>query len=399
MNIIYLSSACIKKDVENINKKLNQKLQVSSINYHNNLIDGLTQNNANVFSIYGLPVSSHISKKKIWKRKKEKKSKCEYIQIGFINLPIMKYISMNYNINKEIRRIIKSNKNDNNIIIFDGAYVSIYPTIKKYIDKIKIYAIIADVYDYMAEVENKSKHSRIIVKITKKYISNINKKIKGFVFLNKNMAKLYNTDNYIVIEGIAEKQEINNIKKTENKKIIMYAGGLFEKFGVKNLIDAFMELDQENYELHLYGYGNMEEYILKMANKDRRIKYFGMQNHKTVISAEKNATILVNPRPINYEFQKYSFPSKLIEYMSSGTPVITTKIDGMPEEYNEFLFYFDNYNKEGIKEKIDDVLKIDEKKRRQLAFKAYNFIQEKKTPRKQAKKIMEMVEKNEENKL
>ena len=55
---------------------------------------------------------------------------------------------------------------------------------------------------------------------------------------------------------------------------------------------------------------------------------------------ERDAMLLVNPRPTSEEFTRYSFPSKILEYMMSGTPVITTKILGIPKEYDKYLFYF-----------------------------------------------------------
>lgn len=39
-----------------------------------------------------------------------------------------------------------------------------------------------------------------------------------------------------------------------------------------------------------------------------------------VLKAQSESEILVNPRNDNNEFTKYSFPSKVIEYLGSGTP-------------------------------------------------------------------------------
>ena len=38
----------------------------------------------------------------------------------------------------------------------------------------------------------------------------------------------------------------------------------------------------------------------------------------------------VNPRQNNEEFTKYSFPSKTMEYLASGVPVVAYKLDGIP---------------------------------------------------------------------
>ena len=400
MKIIYISSACPIDEIDKINNHLKKKMQVSSIKYHNNLINGFLENNINIYSIYGLPISKKICNKIIWKTKKIKKDKCEYIQAGFLNLPILKNISVNITIRKIIKKILQFEKEEI-VIIFDGAYISIYPTIKKYSSQLKVFQIVADVYDYMAKVDNKSNYNDLVVKIVRKYVNYCNKKMTGYIFLNKNMENLYNTNNYVVVEGISTKKNFEKIKNITNKKNIMYAGGLFDKFGVKNLIEAFMKIDNKNYELSLYGYGDLDNYIKEKAKIDKRIQYFGMQDIETVIKAEQCADILINPRPTNLEFQKYSFPSKIIEYMSSGTPVLTTKVEGMPAEYDNYLFYIDDYSIDGLKCKIEDIINLDDNVKDRVGIEAYNFIQNIKSPKKQAEKILNFInsieEKNEKN--
>jgi hypothetical protein len=51
----------------------------------------------------------------------------------------------------------------------------------------------------------------------------------------------------------------------------------------------------------------------------------------------KSADILVNPRPNNEIYTRYSFPSKNIEYLLSGKVVLGYKLDGMPDCYKQFM--------------------------------------------------------------
>src|SRR5690606_27241774 len=128
---------------------------------------------------------------------------------------------------------------------------------------------------------------------------------------------------YIVIEGLANSkaEELLSVKSTlVKKKSIMYAGALYEKFGLDILINSFMNLENDNIELWLFGSGDMEEKIRKYTTIDQRIKFFGRVDRTEILEYEKEATLLVNPRPSKEEFTKYSFPSKTIEYMASGTP-------------------------------------------------------------------------------
>ena len=52
----------------------------------------------------------------------------------------------------------------------------------------------------------------------------------------------------------------------------------------------------------------------------------------------RRADVLVNPRPNEGEYTKYSFPSKNIEYLLSGNPVVGYMLSGMPEDYRRFVY-------------------------------------------------------------
>ena len=71
---------------------------------------------------------------------------------------------------------------------------------------------------------------------------------------------------------------------------------------------------------------------------------------------ERKATLLINPRPTNEEYTKYSFPSKTLEYMASGTPVLMTRLPGMPKDYEEYVYLFDEETVEGFANTLGEVL-------------------------------------------
>ena len=52
--------------------------------------------------------------------------------------------------------------------------------------------------------------------------------------------------------------------------------------------------------------------------------------------------MLVNPRPDNEEYTRYSFPSKNIEYLLTGKPVVAYLLSGMPEVYQDFMCTIDH---------------------------------------------------------
>lgn len=162
---------------------------------------------------------------------------------------------------------------------------------------------------------------------------------------------------YLVMDGICD-DELNNapdeakFNDVQDKKIFLYSGALCYKYGLKNLVDGFLQAECENGELHLYGDGDYVSELRDICAKNPTVKYFGTIPNEEMVIAQRKATFLVNPRPIGDEYTKYSFPSKNIEYMVSGRPVITTKLPCMTEEYNPYVYYFEEDTKDGIANSI-----------------------------------------------
>jgi glycosyltransferase involved in cell wall biosynthesis len=88
------------------------------------------------------------------------------------------------------------------------------------------------------------------------------------------------------------------------------------------LVHAFIDANVGNSELHLYGDGDFADELEEIARNNERIKYFGVKPNDYVVAEQLKVILLVNPRPTNEEYTRYSFPSKNMEYMVSGTPVL-----------------------------------------------------------------------------
>src|SRR5699024_1860482 len=135
---------------------------------------------------------------------------------------------------------------------------------------------------------------------------------------------------------------------------------------------------------------DMTEDIIRKSNVDSRIKYYGFIPKYKVLSLLKKASLLINLRDKNDEYTKYSFPSKMFEYMASGTPVLTTELDGIPSQYYNFVYSVDSYETEIIVGKIKEILNIDYIKRKEKGNLAQNFIVQEKNPTQQVEKIINL---------
>lgn len=215
----------------------------------------------------------------------------------------------------------------------------------------------------------------------------------GYVFLTEAMNFKLNKQNkpYVVVEGFSdEKMSLFSHKEwNPERKIVIYAGSLCAKYGICDLIDAFLSVRKDNEQLWIYGDGDYASEVERISTENDEIVYWGRQPNDVVVTAEMEATLLVNPRRPEGEYTKYSFPSKTLEYMSTGTPVLMYKLPGIPEEYSHYLYYIAG------KDTISDDLRltldktIDELAGQGAAAKEY--VLSKKSSTVQAKKILELI--------
>ena len=202
---------------------------------------------------------------------------------------------------------------------------------------------------------------------------------------------------YLVIEGGVSSEDIEftkNIfkdKKNNRKKRIVFTGGIDFVNGIDFLINTFKQINNKNVELIIYGKGEAENYLKEQIKLDKRIKYLGFIENKNIMKEQKNADFLIIPRKISNPMLRYTFPSKLFEYMLSETPIISTDIPGLKKEYKDNMFVINTEDEKKFAKYIEKILTIEHFK---LLFKgreARKFIVRTKSWELQAHKIIEFL--------
>lgn len=117
---------------------------------------------------------------------------------------------------------------------------------------------------------------------------------------------------------------------------VVYAGGLREAFGVLDLVDAVTRSDGQ-WRLEIYGRGPESTAVEAAAATSSRVHFGGLVDGDDLQRIYSSADLLINPRHIDGDLPQYSFPSKLLEYMATGTPVMTTRLPTLPEDYEPHL--------------------------------------------------------------
>lgn len=139
-------------------------------------------------------------------------------------------------------------------------------------------------------------------------------------------------------------------------KVICFAGTLNGDNGVRILLEAFKKNKNICYELHFYGYGNLEKDIVNLEKDDNRIKFFGNISQDILQTKLIKADYLINLRDPNALSSDYAFPSKFIDYLATGTPVISNYFPAMDEVYRSCIIPVESFNTDAI---LDSLIKLE----------------------------------------
>lgn len=230
--------------------------------------------------------------------------------------------------------------------------------------------IVTDFPDLMVDSKS-SILKRLISKLKYKWINSFDYYILLTEAMNDKINK--NQKPYLVMEGMVDSEYTTVFGNKVKENTILYAGGLYEKYGVKKLIDSFLKVECDT-ELHLYGNGDLIDYIKSKSEENKRIKFFGEVANHIVVEKLPECKLLINPRPSEMELSKYSFPSKNLEYMLSGTPLLTTKLPGIPADHYPYIYLIGDESIDGFQKSLEVILSKDENELKLFGETAQKFV-------------------------
>lgn len=315
--------------------------QLPGSKFHKLILEGLrNRNDEKAFCISNVPFRpSQITNDLSFDESQE--NGVVYLYPSVFKKKIKNYVETLKYYKKALNRIA----DEKSIIICDVLNASMCRAALKYSrkKKTKCYGIVTDLASFLPS------DGTFRQKIVKSYTMRNIRRFDGYIFLTEYMNKKINIYNkpYIVVECVVEHYDTLIAKKECNNRIV-YAGGINREYGVPELIEGFISADLQGYELHLFGNGNcIDSYDFDYL-KTKNVFLRGVVPNEIVVEEERKAILLVNPRPPHEEFTKYSFPSKNMEYMISGTPMIGYRLPGIPNEYFDKMFLFDGFGADSI---------------------------------------------------
>ncbi|WP_180956461.1 glycosyltransferase [Bacillus canaveralius] len=389
MEILYIScypSSYFKRLINESKTLSSQPAQ----KFNKLFVDGFKQNGVNI-SV--LSTFNHISwdKEKLFVKKEFiNENGIKYFFLPSLKIKYLNFIYMHFALKKFLTRWKRDYPEGIIIIDFLKPFSWL---ISKYGRGNKILTIVTDLPEFL--LNDVGDINKIKNKIKLKNYNKVIEYSTHYIFLTEQMNNRLNKDKkpHCIIEGLVDynMKKKNEVIQNDTRKICLYSGALHKKYGIANLVEAFTSTKLKKYELHLYGTGDYVSELKQVIKKHRNIKYFGNVENTIVVQKQLEASILINPRPTNEEYTKYSFPSKNMEYMVSGTPVITTELPGMPDEYKKYVYLMKGFDVEDIISSVYEVLTKPDDELKQKGVSARNFVLKDKNNIVQTKKIIDML--------
>lgn len=399
MKVVFLSSFYPRKNRELYLKNSRAGLSAAADAHQYAIALGLHKHSDSL-DIVNLPAVfpyPHRNKQLFVKKENIEENGLQIMNLGGCNLygiqPLVRY----YQAKKTLATIAENTKDLVYIIVYGTESYALRSAVecRKQYSNIRICSVIADLPEYtdtlMVKIRNK-----LFFKPFEEYIHQFD----SYVLLTKYIKDVVGCrdDNYIVSEGVYDETTTPRqvLDGKSDKFIILYTGMLHKQFGIINLINAVHSIPDVDLELRLCGYGDALSEINSMAELDSRIKYLGVVSRDQALNEQSNASLLVNPRvPDNNPFTKYSFPSKTLEYLASGTPTLLYKLDGIPDEYYDYCYSLGS-NETDVETLANTIIAIKSKKCKDnldLGMKARSFVLSQKNSDVMACRILELLKK------
>ncbi len=165
------------------------------------------------------------------------------------------------------------------------------------------------------------------------------------VGLSEGLKSLLNpTQRFMLMEGGLKRELFDSLAhepKANQKEVTLVSSGLLnEVTGVMEFLKAMehVMVAEKPVRCIITGKGDMDADIAQMAEKYDWLTYKGHLTYDQYIEVIKDADVLVNPRDMRLPENHNNFPSKIIDYLTTGNLILSTRFAGYEKFENEISF-------------------------------------------------------------
>jgi glycosyltransferase involved in cell wall biosynthesis len=400
MDILYYGYFAGDGFSEEIKKLTYYHSMVGALYFCQELALGFDENKASVSLCSLIPYRWRETKQIFFHRESESyRGKYKVSYLSFINLAILQEISYIFSSISQALRWAKKTKGSGKraVLIELNNYL---PVVLGNMIVCKLKGIHLSTYMHDANIDlyNDDAISRLpqpkrsLIRLYLKAVTHIEKNFDSYVYIAQGMNEVVNKKSkpHITIGGIYNSNDLS-VEAQPKYNAIMYAGSLHRKYGIEKILDVFEGIDDPSLQLWICGMGEVEQEVREAAKRDVRITYFGFLPRDEVLRKERSARLLVNMRNPSLGYTKRSFPGKVMEYMVSGTPLLSTKIRGITDAFYQHIYHIDGYDTTKIRDALLKTLSKPDNELRDFGKGAREFVINNASGTIQSKKILDFL--------
>lgn len=326
---------------------------LSSVNKMNYICEALENNGYNTEIVS----ASGTTEKKFCKSKKVKLTDKTTLKL-FSSLPrlnrIVSVIDRVILKTKLFLYMIKNTNKDSIVMVYHSlGYMSLVKRLKK----LKGFKLIIEAEEIYGDVIGDEKTSQ------KEY--EFFKIADGFIFPTELLSEKVNTEKKpeVIIYGTYHIEKELPKLFSDGKIHCVYAGTLDpRKGGAIASAESALFLN-ENYHIHILGFGNEKEKaemlntIDSISKKSKaKITYDGLLSGEEYIKFIQSCDIGLSTQNPNGKYNDTSFPSKILSYMANGLRVVSVRIPVVEESgIGKCVYYYDEQTPENIAKAIKSI--------------------------------------------
>jgi glycosyltransferase involved in cell wall biosynthesis len=321
-------------------------------------------------------------------------------QVSFCNILGFRDRSIYRSLKRACSRWLKQGAPTEPNLVFDIVvgeaeypYIRLAEWLKKRLKAAKITLLAPDLPELSSTSKRHGLPARLNNKRARKIYKIANSSVDGFVFLSEMMKDsfLLSGKKWSVIEGVSELPVCNHDDSSNRKGAIVYTGTTSLQYAhLDRAIEAVKILKKRNpgIELVVAGAGGYSD-ALKAADSRGEVRYLGVIPPAEAESLQTSADILINLRENDPVF-RFSFPSKIFDYLRSGKPIVCYQIDSIPKEYDDVLIYPKDYSVESLAETFEKCLHFSNDERAKIEQKSFSLLRQK-TVEATSKKLLDLL--------
>lgn len=392
MNVLMMTLLYPEDQLDEVTQNAKDKLQYQIHSYQKAFIEGIRSNlqkgeRLDIFN--SLPVGIYPLQYRQLFLKDGMHDQGTINQPGCINLPWFKQEGRRIAAASAVLKWAKQDLNNRMVLVYTQylPYMQALHQVKKQIPDLKVVVIVTDLPNELGLASGRKGLMKKIEFARGSKSLKLLREMDGYVLLTEPMADALQVRHkpWTMIEGLILSNSSAASEAKQEERTVLYTGTLEVEQGIGEMLEAFCRLP--DFHLWICGQGGMREKVEEAAKRYSNIHYYGFVPQQKALALQASASALINPRQRSGLFDKYCFPSKTLEYMRSGKPVLCCRLGGIPDDYEPYLNYMED-GAEGIEKAVIALFERSEQERTEQGNAARQYVLTQKNPHVQCEKLL-----------